>query len=106
MPVWKVIVESLKNLERGGRLIVNAISKEENDKDYLLKLDYQKHLWMEKEIKSVANVTRQDVREFLPLAADIPIKPTVREFPLEEANKALLGLKEGNIRGANVLRIS
>ena len=105
-PVWKVIVESLKNLKKGGRLVINAISKEENDKDYLLKLDYQKHIWMEKEIKSVANVTRQDVREFLPLAGDIPIKPTVREFPLEEANKALMGLKEGNIRGANVLKIS
>jgi propanol-preferring alcohol dehydrogenase len=104
-PVWKVIVESLKNLEKGGRLVVNAISKEEGDKDYLLKLDYQKHLWKEKEIKSVANVTRQDVREFLPLAADIPIKPTVQEFRLEEANKALIELKEGKIRGAKVLKI-
>ena len=105
-PVWKVIVESLKNLERGGRLVVNAISKEESDKDYLLKLDYQKHLWMKKEIKTAANVTRQDVREFLPLAAGIPIKPTVREFRLEEANKALMDLKEGNIRGAKVLKIT
>jgi propanol-preferring alcohol dehydrogenase len=104
-PVWKVIVESLKNLEKGGRLVVNAISKEEGDKDYLLKLDYQKHLWKEKEIKSVANVTRQDVREFLPLAANIPIKPTVQEFRLEEANKALIELKEGKIKGAKVLKI-
>lgn len=104
-PVWKVIVESLKNLERGGRLVINAITKEEGDKDYLLKLDYQKHLWLEKEIKSVANVTRQDVREFLPLAAEVPIKPTVQEFRLEDANQALMELKEGKIRGAKVLRI-
>jgi propanol-preferring alcohol dehydrogenase len=104
-PVWKVIVESLKNLEKGGRLVVNAITKEEGDKEYLLRLDYQKHLWKEKEIKTVANVTRQDVREFLPLAADIPIKPTVQEFRLEEANKALMELKEGKIRGAKVLKI-
>jgi propanol-preferring alcohol dehydrogenase len=104
-PVWKVIVESLKNLEKGGRLVVNAITKEEGDKEQLLRLDYQKHLWKEKEIKTVANVTRQDVREFLPLAADIPIKPTVQEFRLEEANKALMELKEGKIRGAKVLKI-
>jgi propanol-preferring alcohol dehydrogenase len=105
-PVWKVIVESLKNLEKGGRLVVNAIGKEESDKDYLLKLDYQKHLWMEKEIKSVANVTRQDVREFLLMAADIPIRATVQEFALEEANTALMELREGRIRGAKVLKIS
>jgi propanol-preferring alcohol dehydrogenase len=104
-PVWKVIVESLKNLEKGGRLVVNAITKEEGDKEHLLRLDYQKHLWKEKEIKTVANVTRQDVREFLPLAADIPLKPTVQEFRLEEANKALMELKEGKIRGAKVLKI-
>ena len=104
-PVWKVIVESLKNLKKGGRLVVNAITKEEGDKEYLLRLDYQRHLWKEKEIKSVANVTRKDVSEFLPLAADIPIKPTVQEFRLEEANKALMELKEGKIRGAKVLKI-
>lgn len=105
-PVWKALVESLKNLEKGGRLVINAISKEEGDKDYLLRLDYQKHLWLEKEIKSVANVTRQDVREFLALAAGVPIKPTVQEFPLEDANQALMELKEGKIRGTKALRIS
>jgi propanol-preferring alcohol dehydrogenase len=104
-PVWKTIVESLKNLEKGGRLVVNAITKEEGDKEYLLRLDYQKHLWKEKEIKSVANVTRQDVSEFLPLAAAVPIKATVQGFRLEEANKALIELKEGKIRGAKVLKI-
>jgi propanol-preferring alcohol dehydrogenase len=104
-PVWKPVVEALKNLEPGGRLVINAIRKEEVDKDYLLRLDYPTHLWLEKEIKSVANVTRRDVSEFLELAAEIPIKPEVQEFTLEEANKALVELKTRKIRGAKVLRI-
>ncbi len=104
-PVWKPPVEALRNLEPGGRLVINAIRKEEIDKDRLLQLDYPVHLWLEKEIKSVANVTRRDVREFLDLAADIPIRPAVETFPLEEANRALADLKERKIRGAKVLMI-
>jgi propanol-preferring alcohol dehydrogenase len=104
-PVWKPVVEALKNLEPGGRLVINAIRKEEVDKEYLLRLDYPTHLWLEKEIKSVANVARRDVSEFLELAAEIPIKPEVQEFTLEEANKALVELKTRKIRGAKVLRI-
>ncbi len=104
-PAWKPVVEALKNLKSSGRLIINAIRKEEKDKDYLLKLDYPLHLWMEKEIKSVANVASRDVSEFLELAAKIPIIPEVQEFALEEANTALLELKERKIRGAKVLRI-
>jgi propanol-preferring alcohol dehydrogenase len=60
---------------------------------------------MEKEIKSVANITRKDVNDFLQLAAEISIKPEIQEFKLEEANRALLELKERKIRGAKVLRI-
>jgi len=104
-PVWKPVVEALKNLESSGRLVVNAIRKEEVDKEYLLRLDYPTHVWLEKEIKSVANVSRSDVSEFLELAAEIPIKPQVQEFTLEEANKALVELKTRKIRGAKVLRI-
>ena len=104
-PAWKPIVEALKNLQSGGRLVINAIRKEDLDKQYLQKLDYSAHLWMEKEIKSVANVAKRDVTEFLELAAEIPIKPEVQEFKLEEANKALLELKERKIRGAKVLTI-
>jgi propanol-preferring alcohol dehydrogenase len=104
-PVWKPIVEALKNLNHEGRLVINAIRKENVDQDYLLKLDYPTHLWMEKEIKSVANVARQDVTECLKLAAEIPIKPEVQEFDLQDANKALMELKEGKIRGAKVLKI-
>jgi propanol-preferring alcohol dehydrogenase len=104
-PVFKPILYALKNLKSGGRLVINAIRKEESDKAALLELDYPNHLWMEKEIKSVANVARRDVEEFLKLAAEIPIKPEVQEFALEEANTALMELKERKIRGAKVLRI-
>jgi propanol-preferring alcohol dehydrogenase len=105
-PVWKPVVEALKNLAPGGRLVINAIRKEEGDKEALLGLDYPRHLWMEKEIKSVANVSAGDVKEFLELAVRIPIHPEVETFPLEEANRALLELKKGIVRGAKVLRIS
>jgi len=104
-PVWKPVVEAMKNLESGGRLVINAIRKESIDKEYLLDLDYPAHLWLEKEIKSVANITRKDIEDFLQLAADIPIKPEIQEFKLEDANTALLELKERKIRGAKVLRI-
>lgn len=105
-PVWRPVVEALKNLRPGGRLVINAIRKEEVDKEELLKLDYPSHLWLEKEIKSVANVSRRDVSEFLALAAEMRIQPEVQEFPLAEANRALLELKGRRIRGAKVLRIA
>ena len=104
-PVWVPIAEALKHLSPGGRLVVNGIRKEEMDKDVLLKLDYASQLWMEKEIKSVANVTRQDVREFLQLASEANIKPEFQEFDLKDANAALLEMKQEKIRGAKVLRV-
>jgi len=105
-PVWTPVVEALRVLQKGGRLVINAIRKEEHDKEVLLRLDYATHIWQEKEVKSVANVTRSDAEEFLPLAAEIPIRPEVQEFKLEEANQALVLLKQGKIKGAGVLRIS
>jgi len=104
-PVWGPVSEALKVLSPGGRLVINAIRKEESDKEVLTNLDYPSQLWMEKEIKSVANVTRQDVREFLQLAADANIKPEFQEYDLKDANRALLEMKQGNIRGAKVLTI-
>jgi alcohol dehydrogenase, propanol-preferring len=104
-PVWKPVVEAMAHLAPGGRLVINAVRKEDVDKDYLLRLDYAAHLWLEREIKSVANVTRTDIGEFLELAAGIPILPEVEEFGLEEANRTLQQLKEKKIRGAKVLRI-
>jgi propanol-preferring alcohol dehydrogenase len=105
-PAWMPVVHALGHLEKGGRLVVNAIRKEEADKEALLSLDYPRDLWMEKELKSVANITRKDVQEFLDLAASIPIRPEVREYAFEDANLALRELKERKIRGAKVLRIS
>ena len=104
-PVWAPDMEALKRLQPGGRLVINAIRKEDVDKETLLGLDYASQLWMEKEIKSVANVTRADVREFLQLAAEANIKPEYQEYDLDRANQALLELKQGRIRGAKVLRI-
>jgi len=105
-PVWRPIVESLGSLRPGGRLVINAIRKEEADKEALLRLSYPEHIWMEKEIKSVANVTRRDVIDFLKLAEAAAIRPVVREYRLEEANRALQDLKFGKTPGAKVLRIS
>jgi alcohol dehydrogenase, propanol-preferring len=105
-PVWKPVVEALKNLKPGGRLVINAIRKEDKDKSYLLNLDFPEHLWMEKEIKSVANVALNDVREFLALASEIPVIPEIQVYPLEDANIALTELKRQQIRGAKVLRIN
>jgi propanol-preferring alcohol dehydrogenase len=104
-PVYRPVVEALKNLAPGGRLVVNAIRKEDVDKQYLLQLDYPVHLWMEKEIKSVANVTRRDVREFLEMAAEMNLNPEVQRYPLEDANRALAELKAGGVRGAKVIQM-
>lgn len=102
-PVWKPVVEALANLRPGGRLVINAIRKEEIDKEVLLGLGYAEHLWLEKEIKTVANITGRDIAEFLPLAAEIPIEPEIETYRLEDANRALIELKRGRIRGAKVL---
>jgi len=104
-PAWAPIVHALANLDAGGRLVINAIRKED-DKCKLLELDYPKHLWLEKEIKSVANLTRRDVSEFLELAAAMQMQPEVQLYPLSDANQALVELKTGNIRGAKVLQIA
>ncbi len=105
-PAWKPIERSMTYLKPGGRLVINAIRKENRDRSYLEAFEYESHLWQEKEIKSVANVTRQDIVEFLDLAASIPIRPEIQEFHLEDANLALLELKTRKIRGAKVLRIA
>ena len=101
-PVGEPVREALRNLQKGGRVVINAIRKV----NPVPELDYTEHLWYEKEVKSVANVTRRDAQEFLPLAADIPIIPETQEFELEQANEALILLKEGKMQGAGVLKIA
>lgn len=102
-PVWKTVTTSLLHLKPGGRLVINAIRKEPGDQEVLAHIRYQDHLWMEKEIKSVANITRRDVEEFLVLATSIPIRPEVEIYPFDQANQALVDMKHRHIRGAKVL---
>jgi propanol-preferring alcohol dehydrogenase len=102
-PAWKPVLEALANLKPGGRLVINAIRKEDTDRNELLNLSYQDHLWMEREIKTVANITQHDIREFLPVASSIPIYPHVETYPLADANRAILDLKHQSVQGAKVL---
>jgi propanol-preferring alcohol dehydrogenase len=106
-PAWKPVIAALRVLRPGGRVVVNAIRKETRDQSELLSLDYGRDLWMEREIKSVANVTRADVRETLEAAASGEIHATVEEMPLDRANEALEAqLAPGGMRGSRVLRVS
>jgi len=100
-PVGETVPVALGALEKGGRLVMAVIRK----RNPIPPLDYARLLWDEKEIKSVANITRRDAQEFLPLAAEIPVIPEVQEFRLEDANRALILLKQGKIQGAGVLRM-
>jgi propanol-preferring alcohol dehydrogenase len=102
-PVWTPIVRALGQLAPGGRLVVNAIRKEDVDKAALLELDYPRDLWREKSIRSVANVTRADVRRCLDLSAAHGLRPQTTAYALDQANEALASLKRGAGRGARVL---
>lgn len=108
-PAWRPVVRALRALDSGGRLVINAIRKGQQDVNELTTLDYGRDLWMEREIKSVANVTRKDVAEMLAFASPLGIRPRVAVVPLEGANDALSVLRSGAggaIRGAQVLRIA
>ncbi len=105
-PAWKPVLAALQQLRPGGRLVINAIRKEAADRQLMADISYEDHLWMEKEIKSVANVTHRDIEEFLPIAAEIPLRVEVQTYPLENANQALNDLRAGHVRGAKVLVVS
>jgi alcohol dehydrogenase, propanol-preferring len=104
-PAWKPVVHALECLKPGGRLVINAIRKESADNRYLVNIDYSRHLWMEKEIKSVANVAASDVREFIRIAAEMPFYPEIETYGFDDANRAILEIKQRKIRGAKVLLI-
>lgn len=105
-PAWTPVVDALPRLMPGGRLVINAIRKLDVDRGELARIDYPTSLWMEREIKSVANVTRADVREMLDAAAAMHLTPTVDVVPLAKANDALARLRASRaIRGATVLRV-
>ena len=105
-PAWLPVLAAMKCLRPGGRLVINAIRKEDRDKSLLTEIDYSEHLWQEKELKTVANVTSHDIRAFLAMAAEAGIRPEVQVYQLEEANKALYELYSGHVRGAKVLAVS
>jgi len=105
-PVWTPVLAALEHLAPGGRLVINAISKETGDRDRLAELDYPRQLWREKEIKSVANVTRRDIADFLKVAAREQLEPVVRRLPLERANEALRRIRHGDVHGAFVLDVA
>ena len=102
-PAWKPVLAALEALRPGGRLVINAIRKETRDRDLMARIRYEDHLWHEKEIKSVANVTGRDIATFLPLADAASLRVETRTFALEDANAALRDLRDGPVRGANVL---
>ncbi len=102
-PAWKPVLTSLLYLNPGGCLVINAIRKENTDLKEWLHLDYVSHLWMEKKIASVANITATDVKAFLNQAAQAKLKPVVQQYAMSEANRALWELKNLPVRGAKVL---
>ena len=100
-PAGRLVLDALRVLGKGGTLALAGI--------YMTpvpEMNYQQHLYYEKTVRSVANSTRKDAEDLLKLAAEIPIHTEVQEFALEEANRALLLLKQGKIQGAGVLRVS
>jgi alcohol dehydrogenase, propanol-preferring len=99
-PAGAVVVAALKSLERGGTVAINAIHLDE-----IPRFSYD-DLWLERSLRSVANFTRQDAREFLDLAGRVPLRTACDVFALEDANVALQRLKAGGIAGAAVLRRS
>jgi propanol-preferring alcohol dehydrogenase len=99
-PAGELVLDALLALDKGGTLALAGIYMTP-----IPQMDYLKHLYHEKTVRSVANATRQDGNELLKLAADIPIRTTVTTFPLKDANRALLLLKESKIDGAGILEI-
>jgi propanol-preferring alcohol dehydrogenase len=104
-PAWRPVLAAMKCVRPGGRLVINAIRKEDRDKSLMAEIDYSQHLWQEKELKTVANVTSHDIKTFLEIAAAAGIRPEVQIYQLDEANKALFDLYSGHVRGAKVLAI-
>jgi propanol-preferring alcohol dehydrogenase len=97
-PSGDVVVAALSSLRKGGVVAINAIHL-----DRIPQFDYDSLLWGERQIRSVANMTRADARDFLELAAQINLKPQVTAYPLDRANEALAALKDDKVDGALML---
>lgn len=99
-PAGELVINALASLKKGGKAAIADIYMTP-----IPEIDYNKHLYHERSITSVTNYTRDDAKEFLELASSIPIKTKVQTFRLEDANKALIELKQGRIHGSAVLKI-
>lgn len=99
-PAGNLVPQTLERLARGGTLAINAVHMTP-----IPSFDYRRLYW-EREIRSVANVTREDARAFLALAATVPVRARVRPYAFEDANLALTDLKAGRVEGAAVLEVS
>jgi propanol-preferring alcohol dehydrogenase len=97
-PSGDVVIAALSGLRKGGVVAINAIHL-----DRIPEFDYDRLLWGERQMRSVANMTRQDARDFLRIAAEIKLAPKVARFSLEQANEALAAVKNDAIDGAAVI---
>ncbi len=97
-PSGDVVIAALASLRKGGVVAINAIHL-----DRIPQFDYDRLLWGERQLRSVANMTRADARDFLQVASDIGLRPQVTAFPLDQANEALIAVKEDSIDGAAVI---
>jgi propanol-preferring alcohol dehydrogenase len=97
-PSGDVVVAALSSLRKGGVVAINAIHL-----DRIPEFDYDRLLWGERQLRSVANMTRSDARDFLQIAAEIDLRPKVTVFPLDQANEALVAVKNDAIDGAAVI---
>jgi len=97
-PSGDVVIAALASLRKGGVVAINAIHL-----DRIPQFDYDRLLWGERQLRSVANMTRGDARDFLALAAKIRLKPNVTVFPLDQANEALMAVKGDAVDGAAVI---
>jgi propanol-preferring alcohol dehydrogenase len=97
-PSGDVVLAALASLRKGGIVAINAIHL-----DRMPQFDYDRLLWGERQLRSVANMTREDARDFVGLAQQIGIRPRTTVFALEQANDALLAVAEDRIDGAAVI---
>jgi alcohol dehydrogenase, propanol-preferring len=97
-PSGDVVIAALASLRKGGVVAINAIHL-----DRIPEFDYDRLLWGERQLRSVANMTRDDARDFLRIAAEIKLRPRVTTFPLDQANEALAAVKKDAIDGAAVI---
>jgi propanol-preferring alcohol dehydrogenase len=97
-PSGDIVIAALSSLRKGGVVAINAIHL-----DRIPQFDYDRLLWGERQLRSVANMTRADARDFLEITAEIGMRPKVTSFPLDQANEALLAVKRDAIDGAAVI---